>query len=408
MVPPGRRAAVSNGAGRGGRPAILHLVDDSLTALARKGTFGYIGELYNPLEMFDAVHHVSFYREDRRVTVDRPWFHLHVLWTTRQWLPGLGRLLDLPLCLVQLWWLARRHRVALVRSRGPLFGSALGIVVARLRGIPSVVSIGGDYRMVWRVMQRYPVLGSRRLTEALEQWVLRHADEVWCTSAYARQHALGLGVRPERVHVVPWRLRADIFAGEAGGPAVVREAGVDPSRPVVLFVGRLEPDKRPEIVLEALPEILRQRSDAQAVFVGDGSQRERLERRSRELGIAERVRWPGFQSTEAVKAWLAAATVVSIPMSGFVTFEAAAFGKAMAVCDVEWHPEFIQDGETGLLVPDGDSPAMARAVLRLIADPALSRRLGDAGRRRLREVYAPDTIARREVARLTALLEGAR
>lgn len=385
--------------------ALLNLVDDSLAALARKGNLGYAYELYNPLEAFRAVHHPTFYPEDRDLVPEKPWLRVHTLVTLRRHLRGLGHLVDLPLCLVQIWWIARRHRVAAVRGRGPLFGSALGILVARLRRIPCVVSIGGDHRLARGLLRSYPVFGSRRLTEWLEAWVLRHADEVWCPSEFARRYALELGVRLERAIRMPWRLRSDVFSAKAGPPDALRAAGVDLASPIVLFVGRLERDKGPDMVLRAVAKAAVARPDIQAVFVGDGRQREKLAREAAALGIEPRVRWLGFRSTEVVKSCLAAASVVCIPMSGFVVFEAAAFAKPMVVCDVEWHAEFTRSGETGMLVPEGDDGRMAAAILELLADPARARRMGEAAKDLLLKAYAPDKIAVEEVARWVSLIE---
>jgi len=381
--------------------ALLNLSDDSLASLVRKGNVGYVYELYNPQEAFAVVHHVSFYREDKRVPVERAWLRVHVLAACRRWLPAIGRFIDIPLCLAQIWWIARRHKVAAIRGRGALFASAFGVIVASLRAIPCVVSIGGNNRLAWARLGRYPVLSNRRMTEMLEEWVLTRADEVWCPNEYTRRYAIDRGVDPDRAVLMPWRLAGSALDTPTRGVSATIGAA---DGPIVLFVGRLEADKHPGILLEALPSVLRARRDVRAVFVGDGSLRASLIRRATVLGVADRVTWTGFQSMAAVKTWLSAASVVCIPMSGFVVFEAAALARPMVVCDVEWHSEFITNDETGVLVPDSDPDAMAQAVLRVVGDDAFARRLGQAAQRRLREHYDPLVIAAREVDRLERLI----
>jgi len=98
-----------------------------------------------------------------------------------------------------------------------------------------------------------------------------------------------------------------------------------------------------------------------------------------------------------VKAFLAASSVVWVPMSGYVVFEAAAVGAPTVAFDVEWHHEFVVNEVNGLLVENRNPRKMADAVIRLLRDPALARRYGEASRRKLMEEYNPETLRGKEI-----------
>ena len=150
----------------------------------------------------------------------------------------------------------------------------------------------------------------------------------------------------------------------------------------VLWVGRLDPWKRPGLLLEALPHA----PEARAVFVGRGPERERLERRAEDLGVAGRVRWIERADDEEMLELYAAARLVAVTAAGedlgYVPLEAFLSGKAVLTTEDAGGPlEFVRDGETGLVVsprPEAIGVALRLAWSRLDALAAM----GEAGRRR--------------------------
>ena len=86
---------------------IINLVDDPLSALDKKGNLGYAEELYNPGNFFKCVHHISFSSDDRRIKFSNSTIKIHVLKTTRKFLPFLWVVVDFILCLAQIIYIAR-------------------------------------------------------------------------------------------------------------------------------------------------------------------------------------------------------------------------------------------------------------------------------------------------------------
>jgi glycosyltransferase involved in cell wall biosynthesis len=228
---------------------------------------------------------------------------------------------------------------------------------------------------------------------ALPQKLAAAAFVVTCTAAN-RAHLARLA--PEaaaHVHHVPH----GVTASPAAGP---REGGP----PRVLAVGRLVPKKGFATFVDALGRLTAAR---EAVVVGDGPERARLVAQARRHGVA--VTFTGALSPEAVALEMARADILVAPSvvapggdrDGIpnVVLEAMAAGLPVVATTTSGLPEAVEDGVTGLLVPASDPDALAAALGRLLADPGLRRRLGEAGRQRVAQRF--DLAA--NVARLRAL-----
>lgn len=168
----------------------------------------------------------------------------------------------------------------------------------------------------------------------------------------------------------------------AAPPRLKAELGFEADDPVVLVLGRLEPQKGHSVLLDALPLILREFPRTRLVCAGDGALRRDLEDKMRELGLADAVRFVGFQAD--VMPWLALADITVLPSLyeglPLVAIESLAAGRAMVATAVDGTPEVVVDGKTGLLVPAGEPKPLAEAICRLLGAPDERRRLGLAGR----------------------------
>jgi glycosyltransferase involved in cell wall biosynthesis len=161
-----------------------------------------------------------------------------------------------------------------------------------------------------------------------------------------------------------------------------------PAVPLLLFSGRLIQRKGVQFLLRAMPLILARRS-VRLVITGDGHCRAEWEVLSRELGLGDQVEFAGFVSNERLGELFRSCTVYVHPAIyddrgdteglGVVLIEAIRNRKPVVASRVGGIVDVIKDGSTGLLVPEKDPGAIAAAVLRLLDDPALARRLGEEG-----------------------------
>lgn len=150
-----------------------------------------------------------------------------------------------------------------------------------------------------------------------------------------------------------------------------------PSSPGLLYVGRLEHVKGVEVLLHAMPAIIKKVPKTQLRIVGDGPDRARLESLADELGIGSAVTFCGWRKGDEVLAEYARARVQVIPSVWpenlpTVAIEALAVGRPIIGARVGGIPELIEDGKTGAIVPPGDAPALAETAIRLLNDKKLA------------------------------------
>lgn len=383
---------------------IINLVDSSLTSLAKKGNLDYAEELYNPLNFFDSVHHISFDPNDKNVNLKNPTIKVHTIKIIWRRIPVIRWIVNALFALIQISQMARKNKVCLIRGRSPHHASFLGLIVGKLLRIPFVVSVGTHSRLVGELGMKYPVFNSKFLNETEEGIVLRGADKVICPSQYLKDYVTSFGVPPEKTCLIPFRLKDGIFNFNYRESDILRSKGINVDKPIILCVARLEREKQVDILIEAIPLVTKYHPEVQFVLIGDGSLKTKMEKRVAELGVEQNAYFLGYQSTEIIKYCLSVATAVCVPMSGFVILEAAAASKAIIAFDIEWHSEFIKDGETGLLVENRNRDKLAEAIRRLVGEPALAELLGKNARSLLEANYNPQRIAEREITELLKVI----
>lgn len=235
------------------------------------------------------------------------------------------------------------------------------------------------------------------------------ADCAWavtCT-AVGQAHLAALAPVQDRVELVYHGLDLACFAPPP--PHARARDGTDAADPVMLLsVGRAVPKKGYEDLIDALAR-LPMALNWRLLHIGGGPLRRRLARRARQHGLGDRISWLGAQPQEAVlAAYRAADLFVLAPRIAAdgdrdglpnVLVEAQSQGLACVSTRVAAVPELIEDGRTGLLVEPGDAAALADALTRLIADPALRATLGAAGAVRVRAAFGHEHGVDRLAAR---------
>jgi glycosyltransferase involved in cell wall biosynthesis len=160
---------------------------------------------------------------------------------------------------------------------------------------------------------------------------------------------------------------------------------IDPERPVILHLGRLDADKRVDIVIRAAAMAM-QRCDAQLLVVGDGERRQQLFELADQLGIGSRSCFPGFldPKTEVPSVYRLASVFVTaseIETQGLVLLEAMASGLPVVAVDATCIPEIVKNAVNGYLADPGDAAGIADRLVEILLDPPLAQRMGAAGRR---------------------------
>lgn len=290
-----------------------------------------------------------------------------------------------------LWHLVRRERFDVVVCYGYRTAS-FWIAAAAAKASRAALVFTTDAHTV---ASRNGSEWKRLVKRALLPLIFSFADAVFAPSSRTVRFLESLGVRTQSVFLTPNVVDNAFFVGGAAAAdrASVRARwGVPRDAFVALFVGQLQPWKRPGDLVAALARLPRAIS-AWAVFAGDGPLRVALASQAERAGISECVRFPGFVNQRGLPEVYAAADVLVLPS------EYEAFGLVVNEAFCCWLPaivsdacgsagDLVRDGETGFVVPVGDVPALAACLERLAAEPGLRRRLGDAGRARI-ESWGP-------------------
>jgi glycosyltransferase involved in cell wall biosynthesis len=220
------------------------------------------------------------------------------------------------------------------------------------------------------------------------------ADRVVVPSRYSAGVAVAvydlpprkIAVVPEAIDLTEWRRR---FA-EAGGGT--------PSRPVVLSVARMYPRKRLDDLLKATAMVRRRIPDVQVRIVGEGPESGRLHALHAELGLDGTVTFLGEVSRRTLAVEYMRAQCFCLPTVqegfGLVFAEAMAAGLPIVACRASAVPEVVEEGRSAVLVAPRRPDELAEALVRVLSDPDLRERLGQAGRGRA-EVFDLEPVARR-------------
>jgi glycosyltransferase involved in cell wall biosynthesis len=179
-------------------------------------------------------------------------------------------------------------------------------------------------------------------------------------------------------------------------PAWFKRLAPPPSRPSVLFVGRMETTKGVGELLDAWRKVREAQPEARLWLVG-GGEGERFRQIARRWGLERSVIFYGTVPFAKLRFFYDEAAVVVQPSLweepfGRTAAEAAARGRAVVATMSGGLPEIVQHRQTGLLVPRADSAALAEGIIELLRDESLRRKMGFAASQRARKLFHPDSI----------------
>jgi glycosyltransferase involved in cell wall biosynthesis len=238
-----------------------------------------------------------------------------------------------------------------------------------------------------------PIVRTRHISaavprNALSRWLYRQPARIVTAGEALRRDLIEKnGIEPERVLSVP--TGADPARYKPGDKSAARAALGLPAGMLVGIIATLRSWKGHRYLLEALP------AGASLVIVGDGPQRQALEARAHELGIAGRVRFAGNQRD--VVPWMQALDVFALPSYANegvpqALLQAMLVGLPCVTTQIGSMAELAVDGSTALVVPPQDSAALAQALKRLIEDSDLRSKLGAAARSHCSETHSSERM----------------
>jgi len=268
---------------------------------------------------------------------------------------------------------------------------SMGVARAcRTLGLPYVMFFEADQLMEQDVLGR-PLTGLlRRRAEQTLRYNLTAADRVICVSAAARDHLVSTWSVPrERTVVLPNGVDVDRFHPSDRSREEGRAAWGLGDAPVVTFVGSFFAWHDVGILLDAFQQVLAAHPRARLVLAGDGDLRLMMEQRAASIGLSSSVLFTGLLPHGDIPHLLAAADVAVAPyptmkrelwLSPLKLLEYMASGCAVVASAAGQVAEVIDNEKNGVLVPPGDTEAMAAAMARILGDRSLRARLGHQAR----------------------------
>ncbi len=228
---------------------------------------------------------------------------------------------------------------------------------------------------------------------ALSRWKYRQVDCFICASDAIRRIVVSDGIPRKRTVTVHEGI--DLGRVAAAPPATLhQELWLPHEAPLVGNVAALVPHKGQRHLVEAAARVLPEHPDARFIIAGEGELRASLEQQIRQHHLEKHVMLVGFRADilSLHKAFDVFAMSSVTEGLGTSLLDAMACGKPVVATTVGGIPEVVVHDETGLLVPPRDPPAMAAAIVRLLADPGLRRQMGEAGLARVRTHFSAETM----------------
>jgi glycosyltransferase involved in cell wall biosynthesis len=257
-----------------------------------------------------------------------------------------------------------------------------GTLCAKLAGVGAILT---------RFTSTYQTLRVKR-RKIVNYLMLRYVDTIIAQASSHKEYLSSHeNINSERIVVINNGVDMEQFSNPVDDVKIRKRIGLPLHAPVIGIVANLRPEKGHSVFLKAARKILDLFPDAHFLIVGDGSEREHLEKISKNLLIREKVHFLGVirNVAEIIPVFDIAVISSSSTVETFsnAILEYMASSKPVIATNVGSLAEQVVDGETGCLIAYDDPTALAEAILKLLADMNTAKRMGEAGRRMVKENF---------------------
>lgn len=258
---------------------------------------------------------------------------------------------------------------------------------AHRRGVPTILTSGSVHTTqgAWNAIYR------------LMQIVLRRTDKLIAKSKSSEEFFVRLGVPKKRIFVVPNGINISKFDPATAGVEMRNELRID-QEPLVVTAIRLLKKKGPRYLVAAFPKVLETVPDTKLAIAGKGPEAVNLRAQIRKLGIGDSVLMLGELPHEQTLKLMAAADAFVLPSliesCPNALLEAMAVGVPVVGTRVGGVPEIIENEENGLMVPEANPNSLADAVVRVLEDNQLAKKLKANGVKTVHEKFTWESVAK--------------
>lgn len=291
------------------------------------------------------------------------------------------------------WQVARRQHADAIYAHWVIPNGVVGALLAKQLRRPLLLSLhGSDIYFALR----QPAFGR------VAGWVLRQATAITACSPDLRAGAIQLGAAPERTHLLPWGV--DPVRFHPNIPPLPRaQFGIPETAFVIVSLGRFVPKKGFEVLLQALPTLLKTQPNTHVLIGGEGPQRTSLTKLAGQLGITDHIHLPGNVNWNAAPGFIALGDVFCLPsirdaagnQDGLPTvlLEAMSLAKPIVASEIAGMSLVLEHGRNGILLPAGDAQRLADALNNLATHPEHGQALGQRARAAVETRFNWDCVA---------------
>lgn len=300
--------------------------------------------------------------------------------------------------------LASAGHVQILHAHQVLSPASVGVLASPMTGLPLIVNphACGAFGDVG-------VLSATRLGRLRLRNVVSRADAFVAVSRQIREELLDAGARPESIWDITNGVDTDRFSpAQPAEKHVLRRVLGLSEGPLVVFAGRLAPEKGVDVLVRAWPQVVARVPDARLCVVGSGSDEAQLKDLARALRVEGSTTWTGGIPDTAP--YVRAADLAALPSRTegmpVALLEAMSSGVPVVATRVGGSAEVLEHGRTGLLVPPEDPDALGAAIATALLDEGAAARRAEAARAQALARHAMPIVADRHLALYQALLHG--
>ncbi len=289
----------------------------------------------------------------------------------------------------ELIYIVKKYHYDIVHTHNSKAGF-IGRLAAKIAGVPLVIhTIHGfafhDFEKPWR----------RKLFIFLERLAAKWADKLIVISQPLKEWGLSVGIgREEQYTLIYSGIEMDKFKVNIDVNKKKKEFGIKPTDLVVGMVAKLWKGKGHECVLKAAKKIIKKIPNTKFMFVGEGYLYEKIRDLRDKLGLNSYVIFTGFRKDipEITSIFDVAVLASYFEGLGRVILEAMILGKPVVATEVGGIVDVVEDGVTGILIPPNNSDALSDALIRLLYDEGLRKRIGENAKKRIDERFSAQTM----------------
>ncbi|MDA2935699.1 glycosyltransferase family 4 protein [Patescibacteria group bacterium AH-259-L05] len=274
----------------------------------------------------------------------------------------------------------REEKIDIVHTNG-IFSYIVGVSAARIAGIPSIRTPGCTMQSYERL--HYKIFKLLPFT----YWVTKFIALL----KTIKDELVKRGINEDKIRYIPHGIDLNKFNPDISGEKIRKEFNININTPVIGKIARIVSSMRFDLFLEAATIVLPKIPEAKFMIVGDGPSKNKLIKMAQRLNISDSVIFTGFRSDipEIIAALDISVETMDDPVGGMATLESMAEAKSVIATEgkSQGMREFIDNNQTGIIIPPKNPEALAKAIIKLIKDKERAQEMGQRARKKAEKEF---------------------